>query len=226
MMTLRESLTPDERPRERLAQLGPKSLTDAELLALLIGSGVRGRHAIGVAADILMQSGGLRGLQRQTLQQLQRTKGLGPARASVLTAVFELASRTSLEDLRAGQLLNRSEQVKAYCRTLLSHREVEHCVALLLDTQHRLIHCEEVSQGTLTQAPIYVREIVKLALKHHASGFIMAHNHPSGVAKPSQADLALTTELSHALQLVDVTFVDHLIVAGPQTASLAELGNM
>lgn len=226
MMTLRESLTPDERPRERLARLGPKSLTDAELLALLIGSGVRGRHAIGVATDILTQSGGLRGLQRQTAQQLQRTKGLGPARASVLTAAFELASRTSLEDLRAGQVLNQSEQVKDYCRTLLSNREVEHCVAILLDTQYRLIHCEEVSQGTLTQAPIYVREIVKLVLKHHASGLIMAHNHPSGVARPSKADLALTTDLSHALQLVDVTFVDHLIVAGPQTASLAELGYM
>jgi len=226
MMTLRESLTPDERPRERLARLGPKSLTDAELLALLIGSGVRGRHAIGVASDILAHSGGLRGLQRQTTEQLQKTKGLGPARASVLTAAFELAARTSLEDLRTGPTLNRSEHVKNYCRTLLSHREVEHCLALLLDTQHRLIHCAEVSQGTLTQVPVYVREIVKLALGHHASAIILAHNHPSGVAKPSKADLALTTELSHALQLVDVTLVDHLIVAGPQTASLAELGYM
>lgn len=225
-MTLRESLTPDERPRERLARFGPKSLTDAELLALLIGSGIRGRHAIGVATDILAQSGGLRGLQRQTAQQLQRTKGLGPARASLLTAAFELASRTSLEDLRSGQLMNRPEQVKHYCRTLLSHREVEHCLALLLDTQHRLIHCEEVSQGTLTQAPIYVREVVKLALKYHASGMILAHNHPSGLAKPSKSDLTLTTELSNALALVDVTLVDHLIVAGPHTASLAELGHM
>jgi DNA repair protein RadC len=94
----------------------------------------------------------------------------------------------------------------------------------LLDTQHRLIHCEEISRGTLTQAPIYVREVVKLALKHHASGLILAHNHPSGLAKPSADDLALTKELAHALHLVDVTLLDHLVVAGPQAASLAELG--
>jgi|AntAceMinimDraft_1070359.scaffolds.fasta_scaffold12092_4 DNA repair protein RadC len=224
MMTLRESLTQEERPRERLARLGAHSLTDAELLALLIGSGVRGRHAIAVANDILEQCGGLRGLQQQSVQQLKTNKGLGPARASMLTAAFELGTRASLAQLKTGQSLTRSADVKQYCRRLLSNLTVEHCAALLLDTQHRLIHCEEISRGTLTQAPIYVREVVKLALKHHASGLILAHNHPSGLAKPSADDLALTKELAHALHLVDVTLLDHLVVAGPQAASLAELG--
>lgn len=226
MMTLCESLTQDERPRERLALYGASSLTDAELVALLIGSGIRGRHAIGMATDILKQCGGLRGLQQQTVHQLKGLKGLGPARASLLTAAFELGTRASLAELKTGQALTQSEDVKQYCRRLLSHRTVEHCVALLLDTQHRLIHCEEISQGTLTQAPIYVREVVKLALKHHASGLILAHNHPSGLAKPSNDDLSLTRELAQALHIVDVTLLDHLIVAGPQAASLAELGYM
>jgi len=224
MMTLRESLTQAERPRERLARLGAQALTDAELLALLIGSGLRGRHAVAVANDILGQCGGLRGLQQQTLHQLKKNKGVGPARASLLTAAFELGTRASLAQLKTGQSMNGSNEVKQYCRRLLSHLTVEHCAALLLDTQHRLIHCEEVSRGTLTQAPVYVREVVKLALKHHASAMILAHNHPSGLARPSADDLALTKELAHALHLVDVTLIDHLVVAGPQAVSLAELG--
>ncbi len=224
MMTLRESLTQEERPRERLARLGAQSLTDAELLALLIGSGFRGRHAIAVATDILDQCGGLRGLQQQNVQQLKTNKGLGPARASLLTAAFELGTRASLSQLKLGRSLNGSNEVKQYCRRLLSHLTVEHCAALLLDTQHRLIHCEEVSRGTLTQAPVYVREVIKLALKHHASGLILAHNHPSGLARPSADDLELTKELAHALLLIDVILLDHLVVAGPQAVSLAELG--
>lgn len=224
MMTLRESLTQNERPRERLARFGVQSLTDAELLALLIGSGVRGRHAIGMASDLLDRCGGLRGLQQQTVHQLKENKGLGPARASLLAAAFELGTRASLAELKKGLVLTQSTEVKQYCCRLLSHRTVEHCVALLLDTQHRLIHCEEVSQGTLTQAPVYVREIVKLALKHHASGLILAHNHPSGLARPSADDLELTRELARALHIIDVTLLDHLIVAGPQAVSLAELG--
>jgi len=224
MMTLRESLTQAERPRERLARFGAEALTDAELLALLIGSGLRGRHAVAVATDILEQCGGLRGLQQQNLHQLRTNKGVGPARASLLTAAFELGTRASLAQLKTGQSMNGSNEVKQYCRRLLSHLTVEHCAALFLDTQHRLIQCEEVSRGTLTQAPVYVREVVKLALKHHASAMILAHNHPSGLARPSADDLTLTKELAHALHLVDVTLLDHLVVAGPQAVSLAELG--
>ena len=224
MMTLRESLTQAERPRERLARFGAEALTDAELLALLIGSGLRGRHAVAVANDILEQCGGLRGLQQQNLHQLRTNKGVGPARASLLTAAFELGTRASLAQLKTGQSMNGSNEVKQYCRRLLSHLTVEHCAALFLDTQHRLIQCEEVSRGTLTQAPVYVREVVKLALKHHASAMILAHNHPSGLARPSADDLTLTKELAHALHLVDVTLLDHLVVAGPQAVSLAELG--
>lgn len=225
-MTLRKSLTPDERPRERLARHGTKALTDAELIALLIGSGIKGRHAIGVATDLLNACDGLRGLQRQSVKQLTKLKGLGPARASVLAACFELAHRTSLSEIQTGNALVRSSQVRDYCRTLLSNQPIEFCVALLLDAQNKVIDCKQVAQGTLTEAAIYPREVVKLALEHHAKGLILAHNHPSGVAQPSPEDVSMTRSLADALALVDVALLDHIIVAGPHTVSLMEHGLM
>jgi len=224
-MTLLETIAPSERPRERLMRLGAQSLTDAELLALLIGSGLKGRHALAVAHDILNTLDGLRGLQRQTIIQLKKVPGLGTARACLLTAAFELGLRASLAQIRTGELLTRSGLVRNYCRAALSNQPVEHCIALLLDTQNRLIDTREVSRGTISQTQVYVREVAKLALDHHASALILAHNHPSGLAKPSQADIAFTHELSQALALVDVTLIDHLIVAGPHVISLAELGH-
>jgi DNA repair protein RadC len=225
-MTLRESLTPEERPRERLTRLGAKALTDAELIALLLGSGLRGRHAVAVATDLLRNCGGLRGLQRQTIKDLMELKGLGPARACVLTACFELGERTSLSEIRAGNALLRPEQVRDYCRKLLSNQAVEHCIALLLNAQNQIIDCKQVSRGTLTEATVYPREVVKLALDHHANGIILAHNHPSGFAEPSQGDISLTRSLAEALALVDVALLDHIIVAGPRTLSLMERGLM
>jgi DNA repair protein RadC len=223
-MTLRKSLTPDERPRERLAQLGTKALTDAELLALLIGSGIKGRHAIGVATDLLSVCGGLRGLQRQSVKQLTQLKGLGPARASLLAACFELAERTSLSEIRTGKALVSTTQVRDYCRTLLSNQPVECCIALLLNTQNQVIECQQIAQGTLSEAAVYPREVVKLALEHHAKGLILAHNHPSGSTQPSVADVSMTRCLIEALALVDVALLDHIIVAGPHTLSLMEQG--
>jgi DNA repair protein RadC len=223
-MTLRKSLTPEERPRERLTRHGAKSLTDAELIALMLGSGLPGRHAIGVAHDILKASHGLRGLQRQSVQQLQQIKGLGPARACLLTACFELAARTSLSAIRSGSALHHPEQVKDYCRQLLSNEPIEHCVALLLNTQNHVIDCLPISRGTLSEAAVYPREVVKLALEHHAKALILAHNHPSGMAEPSPSDISLTDTLAEALSLVDVVLLDHIIVAGPQAISLTELG--
>lgn len=223
-MTLRQSLTPQERPRERLMRLGPRALTDAELVALMIGSGLPGRHAIGVAHDILAASNGLRGLHQQTISQLQRIKGLGPARACQLAASFELAARASLSEIRRGSVLRDINRVKSYCRTLLSTEPIEHCVALLLDSQQQLIECCEISRGTLNETPVYPREVVKLALTHHAKSLILVHNHPSGHAQPSPEDMVLTNGLAQALALVDIALLDHIIVAGPSVVSLVEQG--
>ena len=225
-MTLRESLTPEERPRERLAKFGAKALTDAELIALMLGSGLRGRTAIGVAADLLNQCGGLRGLQRQSSKTLTQYKGLGPARASVLAACFELAERTSLSELKARPSIEHPSQIADYCRVLLTNKSVEHCVAVLLDVQNQVIDCKILSCGTLTEAAVYPREVVKLALEYHASSLILAHNHPSGTPEPSPGDITMTQTLAEALALVDVTLLDHIIVAGPHTLSLREMGHM
>lgn len=224
-MKLRETLTPDERPRERLMRLGTQALTDAELLALLLGSGLKGRHAVSVANDILNRFGGVRGLQRQSVSELKQVRGLGIAKACLLTAAFELGLRSSLANIKTGEPLTRTELVRDYCRAALSNRPIEHCIALLLDGQNRLIQAHEVSRGTLGQTSIYPRELARLALETHASALILAHNHPSGLAAPSQEDIELTHDLARALALVDVVLLDHLIVAGPNVVSLAQLGH-
>lgn len=225
-MRLCESLPPDERPRERLARHGAKALTDAELIALMIGSGQKGRNAIGIASDLIEACGGLRGLQRQSIKALTQHKGLGLARASKLAACFELAERTSLSQLQACQRIEHPSQISDYCRLLLTNKPVEHCIAILLDAQHQVIDCKTISKGTLTEATVYPREVVKLALDHHASSLILAHNHPGGTAQPSPGDLSMTESLAQALALVDVTLLDHIIVAGPHTLSIREMGHM
>lgn len=225
-MSLRESLTPDERPRERLARYGARALTDAELIALLLGSGLKGRNAIGVASDLIQACGGLRGLQRQSIEAMTQHKGLGLARASKLAACFELAERTSLSQLQACPRIEHPSQISDYCRLLLTNKPVEHCVAILLDVQHQVIDCKTITCGTLSEAAVYPREVVKLALEHHASSLILAHNHPGGTAQPSPGDLSMTRSLAEALSLVDVTLLDHIIVAGPHTLSIREMGHL
>lgn len=225
-MRLLESLTPDERPRERLTKFGARALTDAELVALLIGSGLQGRNAVGLANDLLTTCGGLRGLQRLCVAELTRLKGLGPARACKLAACFEIGERASLSDLVAGSPVRCADHIRDYCRKLLSNKPVEHCIALLLNAQSQILGCQTVSTGTLTETAIYPREVVKLALDHHASSVILAHNHPSGLAEPSPGDILMTRTLSDALSVVDVALLDHIIVAGPHTISLYELGYM
>ncbi|MCD8503536.1 MAG: DNA repair protein RadC [Burkholderiaceae bacterium] len=225
-MHLRESLTPDERPRERLAKFGARALTDAELVALLLGSGRKGCNAIGMANELLASCGGLRGLQRKSVKDLKALKGLGPARASLLAACFEIGERASLSELVSGQPVRQPKQIHDHCRRLLSNRPIEHCIALLLNAQNQILACKHVSRGTLTQTSVYPRELVKMALEHHASAVILAHNHPSGFAEPSPGDISMTQTLGQALALVDVSLLDHIIVAGPRTISLFELGYM
>ncbi len=225
-MRLLKDLAPSERPRERMIEHGPGALTQAELLAIVLGSGTRGQSAIEMAHQLLNQFGGLRPLLSADIGQLLGIHGLGMAKACQLSAVLELAKLGMEEDLKRDCLLDQPYKVKSYCKQILAPLQVEHCIALLLDNQHRLIMTHEVSRGTLTQTSIYPRELVKAGLRHHAAAVILAHNHPSGQPEPSPADLQLTSQLSQTLQLVDIRLLDHVIVAGHQAISLAERGQL
>jgi DNA repair protein RadC len=226
MMTLCETLGPAERPRERLLQQGAQTLTDAELVAIILGSGVRGQHAIAYASDLLNQYGGLSNLLNARADQLIKTYGLGQAKVSAIVAIKELCVRAALEKVKVGELMGQPEHVRSFCHHKLAHLHIEHCIAIYLNAQNRFITIEEVSRGTLTQTSIYPREIVKSALQHHASALILAHNHPSGSSQPSQADIHLTVQLKKALHLIDVQLHDHLIVSGQFVTSMAEMGHL
>lgn len=215
-----------ERPRERLMAHGAHVLTSAELLAIILRTGTRGCDAITLGRRLIAHFGGLRGLLTADAATLLGIKGVGMAKACELLAIKELSRRALEEDLKAGVALDQPQRVKSYCTARLGHLHIEHCMALYLDSQFRLIASEEVSKGTLTQASVYPREIIKSALKHHAAALILAHNHPSGVAEPSTADLSLTQHLKKALTLVDVRLLDHLIVTANSATSLAERGQV
>jgi DNA repair protein RadC len=149
---------------------------------------------------------------------------LGDARICQLSAISALAQRALEEDLKRDCSLKNPTQVRDYCTALLGHASIERCVALFLDNQHRLIHTTEISRGTLTETTIYPRELVKAGLAHHAAAVILAHNHPSGWAKASRADIELTRQLKQSLAVVDITLLDHLVIAANQVVSIAELG--
>ncbi|MFA5597144.1 MAG: DNA repair protein RadC [Pusillimonas sp.] len=216
----------NERPRERLLAYGAQTLTSAELLAIILRTGIKGCDAVRLGNRLINQFSGLRGLLSASAAALMATNGLGKAKTCELLAINELARRAMAEELEHGIPLNQPQHVKTYCAALLGHLKVEHCVALHLDSQLRLISTEEIAKGTLSQASVYPREVVKSALGHHASALILAHNHPSGVAEPSQADLALTRHLKQALSMVDIRLLDHLIVTGGHAVSLAERGQV
>ena len=212
-----------ERPRERLLAKGPASLSDAELVAVLLRTGVRGRTAVDVARDLIGHFGGLASLLAAGTT-LRRLKGLGPAKSAQFIAALEIARRSMDERLKEGAALSSPGAVRDYLRLLLCSRQHEVFVCLWLDAQHKVIAAEEAFRGTLTQTSVYPREIVKAALAANAAAVIFAHNHPSGVAQPSRADEMLTRSLKEALALVDVRVLDHFIVAGHQTLSFAERG--
>lgn len=214
------------RPRERLLRSGPTALSDAELLAIMLRTGHRQRPVLQLAQSLLEELGGLRGLLATDITQLQQYKGIGLAKACEILAMSEINKRALQQCLQMGPVMNRPQLVKDYCIARLGHLTIEHCIALYLDNQLHLITSEEVAKGTLTQASVYPRELVKSALKHHAAAIILAHNHPSGVRQPSDADLHLTQQLQRALSLVDIRLIDHLIVTAGYATSLAELGKM
>ena len=213
-----------ERPRERLLALGPARLSDAELVALFLRSGIAGKNAVELARELIGRFGGMAGLLAAGHGALCEVRGLGEAKAAQLGAVLEMARRCLGEELRAGAALNSPAAVRDYLRLALGTREHEVFVALFLDAQHRVIAAEELFRGTLTQTSVYPREVVKAALRRNAAAVILAHNHPSGVAQPSQADELLTRSLAEALALIEVKVLDHFIVAGNQTLSFAERG--
>jgi len=216
----------EERPRERLLKHGAAVLTDAELLAVMLRTGTARQNAIALGRALLDRFGGLRALLAASPGELGGMPGLGDAKISQLLAVRELGRRSLEEELVRDCALDHPEQVKRYCAFQLADRAVEHCLALYLDNRYRLIATEEVSRGTLSQTSVYPREVVRSALRHHAAALILAHNHPSGNSQPSAADHALTRHLKAALALVDVRLLDHLVVSGSQTVSLAELGHI
>ncbi len=213
-----------ERPRERLHALGAGSLADAELLAILLRTGIKGKSAVDVARQLLGRFGSVSALLEAGADNLMETPGLGSAKLAQLQAALELARRALKEEISSRDALSSPRAVRDYLRLALAGREQEVFVVLLLDAQHRVIASEELFRGTLTQTSVYPREVVKCALRHNAAAVIFAHNHPSGVAEPSHADEILTRSLKAALALVDIQVLDHFIVAGSRTMSFAERG--
>lgn len=215
----------DERPRERLLTRGAAVLSDAELLAIFLRVGVRGKSAVDLARELLKRFGSLNRLFSASLDELSAVPGMGPAKYTQLQAVLEMSRRALSEAMKQGDALSTPAAVRDYLRLQLAGLPYEVFYALWLDAQNRLIAAEELFHGTLTQTSVYPREVVKKALAHNAAAVVLAHNHPSGVAEPSSADEFLTRELKQALALVDVRVLDHFIVAGSsQALSFAERG--
>jgi DNA repair protein RadC len=221
-----KDLPAEQRPREKLLAHGAVALADAELLALLLRTGYKGRGVVAMAGDVIAECQGLAGLLNVEPAKLKTIKGLGPAKRAELLAVMELARRALSQQLKAAPVFDAPNRVKDYLALQLGGRPQEVFVVLFLDGQNRLLHTEEMFFGTLTQTSVYPREVVRLALRHNAGAVVLAHNHPSGVAEPSRADEYLTQTLKSALRLVDVQVLDHIIVGQGQVVSLAERGLM
>ena len=216
----------NERPRERLLALGPQALSDAELLAIFLRVGVKGKSAVDLARELLGRfDGSLARLIDASPKALAKLPGLGPAKAVQLAATLEFARRALQDSMQDRDLLGSPSAVRDWLRLKLGGLPHEVFGALWLDARNRLIAWDELFRGTLTQASVYPREVVKQALAHNAAAAILAHNHPSGRAEPAAADERLTRSLKEALALVDVRVVDHFIIAGRATPlSFAERG--
>ncbi len=223
-------LPADMRPREKLLARGAGALSDVELLALLLRTGIKGCGVLQLAAQLLDAPprgfGGIGGLLQASAVDLKRVKGLGPAKRAELVAVLELARRALGQSLREREVFETPLAVRQYLQLHLSVHPHEVFAMLFLDAQHRLIAMEELFRGTLTQTSVYPREVLLRALHHHAASVVLAHNHPSGSVQPSRADEALTQTLKNALALIDVRVLDHVIVGTGAALSMAEHGFM
>lgn len=213
-----------EMPRERLLELGPATLTDAELVALVLGSGLREHNVFGISHSLLNRFGSLRAMLGATPDDFNGLPGIGPAKTAQLLAILELAKRSLVEEMCEKELIDSPEAVEDYLRLIIGSRPYEVFVCLFLDARHRLIKIEESSRGSLTRMAVYPREIVRRALTTNAASMIVAHNHPSGAVKPSASDRRLTQVLRDTLALIDVQLVDHLVIGARETFSFARAG--
>ena len=213
-----------ERPREKLLERGAHALSDAELLALLLGSGIRGRSAVELARTLIAQFGSLRMLLNAEAARCLAQAGIGPARYAILKAALELARRHFREALRVGPALAAPEATRTFLVAPLRDRPYEVFCCLYLDNRHRLIAFEELFRGTIDRAGVHPREVLRQTLLHNAAALIFAHNHPSGVLEPSQADELITRRLKEALALVDVRVLDHFIIGDGHCYSFSEHG--
>ena len=213
----------EQRPREKLIQQGSKALTDAELLAIFLRTGIRGKTAVDLSQDLLSGFDGLRQLLRADMQTFCEHPGLGTAKYAQLQAVLEMARRYLFEGLQRGDCLTSPEDTRQFLSSQLRDYPHEVFAVLFLDQRHRVICFEELFRGTIDGANVYPREVVKKALEHNAAALIFAHNHPSGVAEPSQSDERITKRLQEALKLVDIRVLDHFVV-GDEVVSFAERG--
>jgi DNA repair protein RadC len=220
-----KSMPADARPREKLLQRGASALSDAELLALLLRTGMAGKGVLQMAQELLDRFNGIAGLLHTSADDLKQIKGLGgSAKRAQLVAVLELARRALAEQLSEREVFGSPGAVKHYLQLHLGRRAHEVFAVMFLDSQNRLLALEELFRGTLTQTSVYPREVVLHALKHQAAAVVLAHNHPSGTVQPSKADEALTQTLKAALALIDVRVLDHVIVGPGQALSMAEQG--
>lgn len=213
-----------ERPREKMAELGVATLSDAELLAILLGTGIRGKDVVTFARDLLNAFDGIGGMLSAPAESLLQQPGMGPARVMQLQVIMEIARRYLAWELQRDDGFTRPQMVRDYLTAQLRHQEREVFVVLLLDSQHRLLKYVELFQGTINAAPVYPREVLKLVMQYNAAAVILAHNHPSGVAEPSQADQRVTERLKRALGMIDVALLDHFVIGSGTPVSFAERG--
>ncbi|WP_353246792.1 DNA repair protein RadC [Limnohabitans sp.] len=215
----------DARPREKLLARGPQALSDVELLAILLRTGMAGKNVFQLSEELLGPDG-IAGLLNASVQSLKMVKGLGPAKQAELLAVFELARRALSQRLKEREAFHTPGAVKQYLQLQLAHKNHEVFAVLFLDHQNRMLAMEELFRGTLSQTSVYPREVVLRALHHQAAAVVLSHNHPSGSVQPSRADEHLTQTLKASLALVDVRVLDHIIVGQGQALSMAEQGLM
>ena len=220
-----KDLPADARPREKLLARGPQALSDVELLAILLRTGMAGKNVFQLSEELLGPDG-IAGLLQATVQSLQLVKGLGPAKQAELLAVFELSRRALSQRLKEREVFHTPGAVKQYLQLQLAHKNHEVFAVLFLDSQNRMLAMEELFRGTLSQTSVYPREVVMRALHHQAAAVVLSHNHPSGSVQPSRADEHLTQTLKASLALVDVRVLDHIIVGQGQALSMAESGLM
>lgn len=213
----------EDRPREKLLMKGAEALTDAELLAIFLRTGIKGKTAVDLARDLLEDNGGLTPLLSANEKCFTQNKGLGQAKYVQLQAVVEMSRRYLQEKLQRGDAINNVADVKNYLQSRLQQYPFEVFACLFLDNKHRVIAYEELFRGTIDSASVHPREVVRRVLQHNAAAIVLAHNHPSGVAEPSQSDTAITNKLKQALGTIDVRVLDHFII-GDEIVSFAERG--